>query len=481
MRPWSFPVALEPARTEPLFLQIARAVADDVRRGRLLAGSILPGSRTLARTLGVNRNTVLAAFRELEAQGWVRPEGHATRIADDVPLHPAAAAPPSGQLGFPLAPPPLATPFRGHRPRPGELALCTGAPDLRLFPTLELARAYRRALQAQRGRLLGYGDRHGERTLRRGLAAMLRETRGLACDENGLVVTSGSQGALELVARAIVRPGDVVAVEDPGYPPAWAAFAAAGATLVPIPVDEDGLVVDALAAIARRRPRLRAVYVTPHHQFPTTVTLTLARRAALLELARARKLAVVEDDYDFEFAYERRPVLPLAAADQAGVVVYVGTLSKILAPALRIGWVVGPRPFMLDLRARRAALLQQNDRVVERAVAELIDDGVLVRHARKLRRVYRARRDVLAAALREDFPDAQFTVPSGGMSIWVRWGGRIPAEGSTSFYGGEQFAFAAPGEPAARLGFSSLDERELREALRRLAATVSPRPSRPRS
>jgi GntR family transcriptional regulator / MocR family aminotransferase len=478
MRPWSFPVALEPQRSEPLFLQIARVVADDVRRGRLVAGATLPGSRTLARTLGVNRNTVVAAFRELEAQGWLRPEGHTTRIADDVPLSAAAGTAPAGQLGFPLGPPPLATPFRGVRSRPGELHLCSGSPDLRLFPTAELARAYRRALEGQRGRRLDYGDRHGERSLRVGLAAMLRETRGLACDERGLIVAGGTQGALELVARALIRPGDVVAIENPGYPPAWAAFAAAGATLVPVPVDEDGMVVEALEAIARRRPRLRAVYATPHHQFPTTVTMSLSRRAALLELARARRLAVVEDDYDFEFAYDRRPVLPLAAADPGGVVVYVGTLSKILAPSLRIGWVVGPPAFVADLKARRVAVLQQNDRVVERAVAELLEDGVIARHARKLRRIYRARRDVLADALRRHFPAARFTVPSGGMSIWVSWGGTAPAG---DFFGAEQFWFGGePGSAAARLGFSSLDEPELREAVRRLATTSTSAPPSPR-
>ena len=479
MRPWSFPVELAPS-AEPLFLQISRAIADDVRRGRLAAGALLPGSRTLAKTLGIHRNTVLAAYRELESQGWLVSERRATRIARDFPVRPPSAEPMARRLGFPLEPPDAPIGFRGHRPRAGELHFDAGLPDPRLFPAADLSRALRRALRPPLG-TLGYGDARGFGDLRRGLAAMLRETRGLAVEADGIIVTGGSQGALDLLARVLFRPGDVVAVEDPGYPLAWSAFRAAGATLAPIPVDDDGLVVAKLAEVAQRRARLRAVYLTPHHQFPTTVSLSAARRVALLDLARARRLAVIEDDYDFEFAFERRPVLPLAAADEAGVVVYIGTLSKILTPALRLGWVAGPHPLVEALTTRVVDLGQQGDFVVQRAVAELLEDGLLGRHARKMRRVYQSRRDALAEGLAEAFPQARFTVPSGGMSLWVRWNEDVSAERwaarahafGVGFYPGGLFAFdGRPREPAARLGFSSLSEKELREALARLAASA---------
>ena len=217
-----------------------------------------------------------------------------------------------------------------------------------------------------------------------------------------------------------MRPGDVVAVEALGYRPAWSALAATGARLVPVPVDEHGLDVDALEALAARE-RLRAVYVTPHHQYPTTVMLDAGRRLRLLELARTHRIAVIEDDYDFEFHYEGRPVLPLAAADRHAVVVYIGTLSKILAPPLRLGFIVAPPLLIERLAELRLSIDRQGDQVVECAVAELIEDGELQRHVRRMRRIYQARRDALVAAVRKRLGGALgFEVPAGGMALWAR-------------------------------------------------------------
>ena len=252
---------------------------------------------------------------------------------------------------------------------------------------------------------------------------MLAATRGLAAGPDDLLITRGSQMALELVARALVTPGDVVAVEAIGYVPARAAFALAGARLVPMPVDGQGLDVDALEALARRGP-VRAVYLTPHHQYPTTVTLSPGRRLRLLEVARAHRIAVIEDDYDHEFHYDGRPVLPLASVDRAGVVVYVGTLSKILAPGLRIGYVVAPAPLLERLATLRAVLDTQGDPAIEDAVAELLEDGEVQRHVRRVRRIYRDRRDALADALRRDLAGhVSFDVPAGGVAFWARLDG----------------------------------------------------------
>src|SRR5439155_5739164 len=214
--------------------------------------------------------------------------------------------------GYELRPAPEPRPFGEQRS--GVLPLYGGVPDRRLAPAVALARAYRRALTGKHGRaLLDYGDARGHARLRAALGAMLAATRGVQAGDGALAVTRGSQQALDLVARALIAPGDVVAVEAIGYRPAWDALRAAGARLQPIPVDEDGLRTDALAALADREP-LRAVYVTPHHQYPTTATLTAGRRLELLALARARRFAVLEDDYDHEFHFAGRPILPLASA-----------------------------------------------------------------------------------------------------------------------------------------------------------------------
>src|SRR5512133_1304044 len=476
MRPWTFPVALQtgPSR-EPVFQQIAQAIRADIRRGRLRPGDPLPGSRTLADTLGVHRNTVLAAYRELEAEGWTVAEQRTTRIARDLPQAPAGPrADATGRAGYDL---PAPRPRRSLR-EPGLLAFGGGVPDLRLVPTDLLARAYRRALGARE--LLGYGDARGEPRLRAALARLLSEMRGLAVDEGRLMITGGSQGALDLVARTLIRPGDRVAVEDPGYPATWATLQAAGAELVPVPVDEAGLRVEALAARLAEGP-IRAVYLTPHHQFPTTVTMGAARRVRLLDLAARHRIALLEDDYDNEFHFEGRPVLPLACEDPGGVVIYLGTLSKILAPGLRLGFVAGPRALVELLAARREAADGQGDQVLQRAAAELLEDGLLQRHARKMRRIYQARREALAGALHRHLGGAvTFDLPAGGMCLWLRVDPAIDAEAWTvrarragvSLITGRAFDFQGRPLPNLRLGFSALDEGELEEAVRRLARAL---------
>ena len=264
-----------------------------------------------------------------------------------------------------------------------------------------------------------YNHPAGLPRLRRGLAGMLSATRGLAVDAASIMVTRGSQMALALVARALVRPGDAIAVEHPGYRPAWEAFRLAGAEVLPVDVDEQGLNVRALARLASRRP-IRAVYVTPHHQFPTTVTLSAPRRLELLRLAARARFAVIEDDYDHEFHYTGQPVLPLASLDRAGLVVYVGTLSKLLAPGLRLGFVAAPTDLIEQLVAYRSFADLQGDHVLESAIAELLEEGLIQRHVRKTRRVYRSRLETLATALRQHLGDfVSFDEPSGGTAIWV--------------------------------------------------------------
>ncbi|GLH72798.1 GntR family transcriptional regulator [Geothrix limicola] len=487
MRPWTFPVALqsgpESGPRNPVFQQIAQAIRGDIRRGRLRPGDPLPGSRSLAQTLGVHRNTVLAAYRELEAEGWIHSEQRTTRVAGDLPEGPSpnrrrgtrADEGPGYDLEGPNSAP---SQLRALEHPAHLLSFGGGLPDLRLVPTDLLARAYRRALEEPS--LLGYGDAHGEPRLRTALARLLSEMRGLAVTADRVLITAGSQGALDLVARTLIRPGDRVAVEDPGYPTAWTTLRAAGAELVPVPVDEAGLRVEALEKALQSGP-LRAVYLTPHHQFPTTVTMGAARRLRLLDLARQHRLAILEDDYDNEFHFDGRPVLPLAGDDPGGVVIYLGTLSKILAPGLRIGFISGPRPLVDTLAARRAAADGQGDPALQRVAAELLEEGLLQRHARKMRRTYLSRRTALAGALDRHLAGiASFDLPPGGMSLWLRvdpavdvehWAQRAQQAG-IAVYTGRRFDFHDRPRPNLRLGFSSLDERELEEAVRRLARAL---------
>ena len=484
MRRWELVIDIDRDAALPPFLQIARALASDVRRGRLRPGDPLPGSRRLAASLGVHRNTVLAALAELMAEGWIETSpGRGTFVTRALPGE--RGRPFSRRLGIRVHVPgrmpfALHEPPAGYRqpdlPR-GTLNLSHGSPDVRLVPARSIGRAYRRVLATRSADVLAYGDPEGSPALRAALASMLASTRGLSVTSDDVFVTRGSQMALTLAARALLRPGDVVAVEQIGYRPAWEAFHAAGATAVPVPIDEDGLDVEALKALAQRRT-LRAIYVTPHHQYPTTVTLKAARRLALLALARTERIAVIEDDYDHEFQYEGRPVLPLASADEAGVVVYIGTLSKILAPGLRVGYIVAPSSVLRNIGAIRSLLDIQGDLATEAAIASLIEDGELQRHVARVRRAYANRREILAHSLRRTFgSDVDFANAAGGMALWVhfhmradfdRWAQRSVERG-VSWYTGRRYTFGGQMIPYARFSFAWLNERELPEAVKRMA------------
>lgn len=470
-------LSVEPEPDVPLYVAIARAIASDIARQRLRQGERLPGERTLAASLAVNRNTVHAALQELIAEGWLeavpargvfvrapsaadrpRPFARGLALRDQLPARPAFEVP-----SAPLPSPPA---------RPG-LQLTGGVPDPRLYPRESYARSYRRALRRRGDRLLDYGEPHGEPSLRRALANMLSRLRGLAATEQDVLVTRGSQQAIWLAAHALVRPGDRVGVEELGYPPAWSALRSAGAVLVPLAVDREGVRIDALErALAQG---LRAVYLTPHHQYPTMVALSAPRRLRLLQLARTHRFAVLEDDYAHEFHYQGRPRLPLASSDHHGSVIYIGTLSKILMPGLRIGYAVAPRPVLSAMAALRATVDRQGDLAAEAAVSELIEDGELERHTRRMRRIYEQRREVLASALRDSLGERiSFELPAGGMSFWIRvrrndprrWVERAAAAGVVFRAGADMALDQEAALPFVRMGFTRLDERELQKAVR---------------
>src|SRR5260370_22463414 len=297
--PWEPVIDIDRDAALPRFLKIARAVAADIRGGRLRPGDRLPGSRRLAASIEVHRNTVLAALAELTAEGWIETApGRGTFVSRAIVN--LAGRPFSRRLAlrthipatvpFALPDPPVA--YRQPSLPRGTLNLSNGAPDVRLVPARAIGRAYRRVLGLRGAELLAYGEPEGHAGLRTALASMLTAPKGLPAGPGDVLVTRGSQMALTLAARALLRPGDTVAVEGFGYRPAWEAFRAAGATIVPVAVDYDGIDVDALKQLASRTS-IRAIYVTPHHQYPTTVTLKAARRLALLALAPPGRIAII--------------------------------------------------------------------------------------------------------------------------------------------------------------------------------------------
>lgn len=481
----SLPIELDPDVGKPLFLRIARALIRDIERGRLRPGDRLPGTRTLAKELTVHRKTVVAAYDELALQGWIflQPSRGAcvSLSLPDLALRPTSASPrPDSSASVR---PQRAIPTSSVSP----LVFTDGTPDPRLLPRAELSRAFRRALGSHAFLSpSGYGDPRGSLLLRAALADWLASARGLAVGPDDILLTRGSQMALFLAARTVTEPGDAIAVEDPGYPLAWAAFRAAGAEVIGVPVDGGGISVDALSSLARRRRNIRAVLVTPHHQYPTTTTLGAGRRLSLLQLAVEQGWTVIEDDYDHEYRYEGRPVLPLAATsspDDSLSAIYLGSLSKILAPGLRLGYAVANRSILRTMAAEREAIDRQGDLPLEAAIAELLKDGELRRHVRKARAVYLERRDALAALLHRDFPDTlSFELPAGGLAIWARVNCEIDArvwadhaaERGLIVSPGAHFSLNAQHTPNAfRIGFATLTPEEAVAAVRRLADALS--------
>lgn len=469
----SLQIDLPAKRQGPIFLDLAQSIITEIERGRLKPGDPLPGTRALARSLNLNRNTVDAAYHELTMQGWLeaRPS-RGTFIATDLPESTATA----------MRPPALVEPSVVSA-KPPVLHMTDGAPDARLMPHAELARAFRTALSSSATLTdMAHGDPYGAPRLRSVLSEYLAHERGLAVPANQVMVTRGSQMGLFLSAAALITPGDVIAVEEPGYPLAWAAFRAAGTNVVGVPVDAGGIDLDRLERIAAETPRLTAVYVTPHHQYPTTVTLGAGRRLRLLELARRHGLTVIEDDYDNEYRFDGRPILPMAArasADQP--IVYLGSLSKLMAPALRLGYVVASPATLARMATVREAIDRQGDLPLEQAFASLIAQGDVRRHARKARRVYQARRDLFVTLLKEHLSDTvDFVVPAGGLAIWVKMREGLSAQQWSDYAlrlglaisPGARFTLDPIAPPEAlRVGFASLDEQELCQAMRLFVAS----------
>jgi len=475
---------IDPSAETPLYMQVIHALIHEIQRGRLLPGAALPSSRELAATLGVNRKTVVLAYEDLIAQGWLTSQGTRGTIVStslpDVGARRAEARLAETTPGAAVAEYPYkyAAPVLTMTDR--WLKLDEGSPDGRLFPADLLARAYRSAtLRASRENRLLYGDPRGSLLLREAIASMLRSQRGVMADADNICITRGSQMGVYMAARVLVRPGDTVLVEALTYQPAVAVFKECGATILPVGLDGQGVKVEDVEQLCRLH-RVRAIFLTPHHQFPTTVALQPDRRLRLLDLARQFAFAVIEDDYDHEFHFESQPLLPMASYAPERVI-YVGSLSKLLLPALRIGYVVAPAK-VVDALAQEVMLMDSMGNVItEDATAELINTGEVRRLARKATQVYARRRGTFAKAMTEELGDmVDFDIPDGGLAYWVRFHDqslldRIDARAAAQqlwIASSRSFAAQANVMRGLRLGFASLTEREAKEALRRLRAAA---------
>jgi GntR family transcriptional regulator / MocR family aminotransferase len=454
--------------TAEIYRQLREAILD----GRLRAGDRLPPTRELARGLKVSRSTASVAYERLLGEGFVTARvGAGTFVSSHV----------SGLRGSPRR---IVGPLRA-RPvwdsidpstafaRPIRFDFRCGLSDVASFPWQTWRRLIARELRPEAVGSGAYGQPAGDRGLREAVARHIGISRRVQASAEDITITSGTQQALDIIGRTLLGPGDHVAVEDPGYPPARRLFESLGARVTGVPVDPEGIVVDAIA------PRTRVVYVTPSHQFPLGVSMSLRRRLSLLAWAGRHHAAIIEDDYDSEFRFYDRPIEPLRTLDDSGRVIYVGSFSKTMVPTFRLGFVLAPPSLTPALHAAKFVTDWHSPLPQQRALAGFIDEGEFARHVRKMSVVYRERHEMMTTILGQDFDEHLEVLPSAaGLHVSATARGLSAEElhgvvenaldQGIAVQTLDRFAFERRSLAGLAIGYGAIATSQIAEGLRRL-------------
>ncbi|MFQ3786240.1 PLP-dependent aminotransferase family protein [Halomonas sp. A29] len=461
---------------QPLSACLYHALREWIQSGRLANGQRLPSTRQLAQELGLGRNTLLAAFDQLLAEGFLVTRHGAGTFVADLPFEHAASvvaasSPPAraDTDSSRLSSRGMALLAFCHARQERHSAFVPGVPALDRFPHAQWQRILRRHQQRMPTDWLAYQARGGVPELREALADYLQLSRSVRCRPEQILIVQGAQQGFELIVRLLSDSGDQVWLEEPGYQGAQACFAAAGLDMTPVPVDDEGMCIDALNDPGH--PRL--IYVTPSHQYPSGVTMSLARRLALLEAAERHGAWIVEDDYDSEFRYGHRPIAALQGLVDDSRVIYVGTFSKVMYPGLRLGYLVLPEPLVEPFRQANARLHREGQYAVQSALAEFIVRGHFSRHIRHMRDCYRRRQALLRKALAPAVAHGlRLSEGQAGMHL-VAWLGDAEHERSLverartegiSLSPLSSYYLAAPRRPGLVLGYAGTAEAEVERA-----------------
>lgn len=450
---------------EPIYQQIKTYIINEIQRGRLLPGVLLPGTRILAQQLKVNRNTIITVYEQLNAQGWLASQYKSgTRVSDTMPSgrqtdKQASIDIPFNSFDFSVTQP--------HAKGDAEIMFDDGQPDLKLTPLLQdLSRECRRLLQQHTCKQL---IQSGNEPLLAEINNILNNDRGLAMKTANICITHGHQLSIYLTARTLIQPGDHVVVENPGYQPAWHTFTMAGAQLHPIPTDHEGINIDQLEALCKQQT-LKAVYITPHHQYPTTVTLSIERRQQLLALSEQYQFMIIEDDYDHEYYFIKERILPVAGMSHNGNVIYIGSLSN----EIPLSFVGGPAAFIHSLSSFHAVIHQQENPLLELAIANIIRSGDLKKHQQHTRAVYQHKLDIATGII-------GFARPAGGLAIWLDLQTRASPDQLLQKVQSAGINVVSPyryydplynGPIGLRLGYASLEETVLIKGLEKLGKVL---------
>ena len=476
-------IPLDRDRDEPLFRQIEHWLRDVIVSGGLPPSTRLPSSRALASDLGVSRVTVANAYAELERDGLIASrEGSGTFVAAPVSMPPSA--PESDGQTWPLwqqesRRSPAGDTALARPPHP-ELIAFTGVGDPRMFPISEFARTIKEVLARDGTAALEYGPfDHGYGPLRETVVQLLA-SQGIHTNAHQVLITSGSQQAIALTCQALLKEGDTVLVEQPTYNLALDMFRALGLTVVGVPVDEHGMVVELVEDVLQQHhPRL--IYTIPNFQNPTGASLSGTRRRRLLTLAARYNIPILEDDFVGDLRYEGRALPAIKALDKVGQVIYVGTFSKLLMPGLRVGFLVADGPILEQLGVRKQVQDLTTSPLMQRIVDRYVTVGRYQAHLRRTTRAYRARRDALRAAVHEFLPGTTVAPSHGGLFAWLRLSGSVSTQTLVSYAldegvdfapGNRFFADPTDGDHFLRLNFATRTPDEISQGTRRLAVAV---------
>lgn len=462
----------------PLFRQVYFGLRKAILSGAFRSGEKLPSTRDVAEQLGISRTVVLLAYDQLLAEGFAT-----GRVGSGTYVSPAVDVSRSVRAESPVKPrlsrfgssaatawSRVHVPSRQTRSLPYDFAY--GRSDLEVFPFEMWRRILLRCARKAPVHELDYGPAAGNAALREAICTHLRRSRAVVCDPSQVIVVNGSQQALDLIARVLIERGDGIAIEDPSYQGTREILRAAGAHLLPVAVDRDGL------NPAKLPPSARIAFVTPSHQFPTGAILPLARRLELLEWAKRRNAVVVEDDYDGEFRYEGQPLESLQGLDREGRVIYIGTFSRTVFSALRIGYLVAPKALILAFTAAKWLCDRHTASLEQETLAEFISSGMYERYLRRVRRRNAARRDALLDAIGTHLGDrVEVTGDSAGAHV-VLWPRHRVAEEAmitraasrgVGIYGISPYSLKKPLRTGFMLGYSRMREAGIREGIRRLS------------
>lgn len=426
MIPYKSIITFSKNQKKPIYLQLANQLIHLIKEGTLVSEAPLPSSRNLSQLLNLHRKTVIAAYEELQLQGWISSiPKKGTFINSKVPIIIQKNFKDNNKFkkktiaGFSF--------YKNEHLIAHENTLYNdaiyindGVPDTRLAPLKELAIIYRNVVSKKNTfQYINYGTTHGNNDLRKIIVTYLNQTRGLKIKEENILITRGSQMGIYLSSQLILKPKDIIVTGETNYISADKTFLHQGAEIKRIKVDSDGLSINELEKLCIKT-KIKAIYITSHHHHPTTVTLSADRRIAILELAKKYKFAILEDDYDYDFHYNHSPILPLASHDAHGNVIYLGSICKSVAPVFRIGYMIATKDVIDEAATQRKYIDRQGDALLEMTFSKFITNGDLQRHTNKVLKIYKERRDFFCKLLKEELSEfLEFKIPKGGMAIWV--------------------------------------------------------------